>query len=392
MAGDFDGVGVLAGVDSTDRGDDRAVVGVPAVGRGDEPVQGGSCSGPLHDRGEGDERVGVVRPDLRRVGTEQGDGRVAEIGGEEGGVDGVQGRQGSAHRLGGLGGSQAVAFAYVVGDVEQVGEAAAGAEHRDDQQVEQDRVGAQRGGPACLAQVAFGAGRRAAGDGVLASGPFLQVLQRMVNELGAGGAQPGGLVVGGGAAQHGGEFGGVLVLGLGGGQVGAQHGPFPDRFAGPGDGDRAVEDLTEAGETGHQQVADRCLAVGAPSRPDRRPAVAVRVPGPAQRCAGGGTQRGIDQGVERGEGDGVVMVGQMGDGPHTIPPEVSRTRPRSGHGVRERANLRRPTSLEMLSGNSRRTVPVSHGDAAWRPETPTSSELPDMGPRIGVRRHGICGA
>jgi len=73
-----------------------------------------------------------------------------------------------------------------------------------------------------------------------------------------------------------------------------------------------VQGLAEPAETVRQQVVGRGLAVGAPSPAGWRLAGAAGVPGSAQRIVGGGARRGSDQGAERGEGDDLVRVGQLG--------------------------------------------------------------------------------
>lgn len=238
-------------------------------------------------------------------------GFVVEVGGVEGGVEGAQTYESSVQPPTGLVRAEAVALTQIRGNV-AVPCTPPRPVDREDQQVQRGRVGAKRRGPDGLAKVTVGAGGGAAAYGVVAADLLLQVQQWIVNELGSRGTQPGRFSFRGRAAESAGKHGRVLVGGLWGGQVLTNQGQFPDRLP----CSRHGKWTAQAGETLHQQVFDGGLTFGAPTRPHGRVTGRAGVPGPVQGTTRGSTHRGCGKGIERGERDGVIRVGQVSEGEH----------------------------------------------------------------------------
>lgn len=228
------------------------------------------------------------------------DGHVGRV---EGGTQLAQPFQGRAQHLPRGPCLQPVLVEQRRGDGIQVARDAAQPYDRVGQQGEGDRVLAQRRGPGRLPQIARRLGRGSPGRRDVAAHPRLQAAQRVVDELGAGRADHGGLLVAGPVADQAGHMLDVLVGGLGGGHPAGDGLQLAHRFARPGAGRVSGQCPAEADVSVEQAVVGLLLALVAPVRPAGPGTGTATVPGPAQRPPGEVPQCGGDQRVVDGEGD-----------------------------------------------------------------------------------------
>jgi len=197
-----------------------------------------------------------------------------------------------------------------------------------DQQLEGEFVLPQRRRPLRRPEIPFRLGGGAAAHRALAPYACLEALQRMVNELGAGRAEPGRLSGTGPPAQSTGRETDLLDDRRRRGEPLDDQFHLTHRLTAPGPGRPARQGLAQPGVHAEQDLVDRLLALVAPTRrPFDSGTVPAVVASPAQRYARKVTQGGSDEGEEGGERDRLLRGGDGGEIHHEV-------LPRHGGGTR----------------------------------------------------------